>query len=272
MTEEAPTGPAASTQSSDELAVHIRTWRKRVDLNTIDGINRKTRRRTKLSQERAAALIGCSVGWYRRLEAGEQHNWSASFLNRVAKTLQLTPDEKTMLYLLTAADRDPLNVTEPPNRTTGLESLIDTIHALPWPAYINNDAWDLIAYNQHMANWFPWVTTGETNVMRWVFTYPEATTQLHNWKTEWAPQMLAQMRAAHALKPHNERLTEVINEILEVNDIARDLWDDPMAYIHPDGDRRSLFLPYHRHVQQIHLIALGPLRAPEHRVMYLVPC
>jgi hypothetical protein len=79
------------------------------------------------------------------------------------------------------------------------------------------------------------------------------------------------MRFAQARFPGNERLTEIITEILDHNQDARRLWDRPITYVHPDGDHRSLYLPRHEEVKPVELIALEPLRAPGHRVMMLLP-
>jgi hypothetical protein len=84
--------------------------------------------------------------------------------------------------------------------------------------------------------------------------------------------MLAQMMAANARHPSNMRLARLIREILDVNSFARDLWArDPKVYVHPDGDRRKLHLPFLDGIRDVELVALAPLRAPEVRLMMLMP-
>ena len=268
--------PAPNTtptpETTEELARLVRSWRERLNPDEIPGLHAsamRSRRRKRVSQEQAAALIGYSVGWLSSLERGDQQNYSVDFLDRVAYTLRLSPAEKTLLYLLATGHEPPVRVRESTMKAT--ETLQRILDAQPWPAYTNDEAWDLVAYNQHMQDWFPWVAGHENNVMRWVFTYPEARQQLYRWDTDWGPQMLAQMRFAHARIPGNERLTEVITEILQINEDARRFWDESTTYIHPDGDNRSLYLPYHRKVQPIELIALEPMRAPGSRIMMLIP-
>lgn len=272
MTPGPPRAATPTPETSEELARLVRSWRERLNPDEIPGLHvhgARSRRRKRVSQEQAAALIGYSVGWLSSLERGEKQNYSVDFLDRVAYTLRLSPAEKTLLFLLATGHEPPIPVRESTMEVT--ETVRKLLDAQPWPAYINNEAWDLIAYNQHMQKWFPWVAGHESNVMRWVFTYPEARQQLHQWDSDWGPQMLAQMRFAHARFPGNKRLTEVISEILRVNTDARQFWDDASTHIHPDGDRRSLYLPYHRKVQPIELVALEPMRAPGSRVMMLIP-
>ncbi|MEU4239660.1 helix-turn-helix transcriptional regulator [Actinoplanes sp. NPDC026619] len=253
---------------SRELARHVRAWRTRLNPDEIPGFQQAwpgSRRRHHVSQEQAAALIGCSTHWYSRLEVGDQQNYSEDFLQRVAHVLRLDHDETRLLFLLVGKE-PPI----PVHRTTpdGLEPVLE---AQPWPAYLSDEAWDLVGHNEQMRSWFPWVVQDEANVMRWVFTYPEARQQLYNWETEWAPQMLAQTRAAQLRYPDNQRLHDIISEILNVNAVARRLWEKPIAYFHPDGDRRSLYLPRHEKPHPIQVVALEPLRSPGHRLIMLVP-
>jgi hypothetical protein len=85
--------------------------------------------------------------------------------------------------------------------------------------------------------------------------------------------MLAQMRVAHAREPDNVRLANLIQEILSANEDARRMWEsEPAVYVHPDGDRRKFYLPYHQEVITVEIVALAPLRATNVRVMILIPC
>ena len=256
----------------NELSRLVKTWRLRLRPDEIPGLSTtypRTPRRRHASKELVAFLTGCSVGWYGTLERGEAQNYSDDFLNRVAYTLRLNPAEKSMLFLL--ATGHALTTTEHDStmqRTATIERILD---AQPWPAYVSNESWDLLGYNKHMSDWFPWVQGHENNIMRWVFTFPEARTQLHRWDADWGPQMFAQMQFAQARQPENKRLAAVIDEILEVNPDARRFVEQPLTYPHPDGDHRSLHLPLHRKVQPIELVAFAPMRAPGSRFMMLVP-
>ncbi|GAA3344804.1 hypothetical protein GCM10020358_49510 [Amorphoplanes nipponensis] len=264
--------PVQSFTKPNELSLLMRTWRLRLNPEHIPGLSAAyphSRRRAKASKELIAFLTGCSVGWYSTLERGEAQNYSDDFLNRVAYTLRLNPAEKSMLFLLATGHAPTTAVHESRMRSTPTVQRI--LDAQPWPAYANDEAWDLVAFNKHMSDWFPWVEGHENNVMRWVFTFPEARTQLHHWETDWAPQMFAQMQFARARQPDNRRLAAVFDEILEVNEDARRFLEQPMTYPHPDGDHRSLHLPLHRKVQPIELVAFAPMRAPDSRVMMLIP-
>ena len=252
-----------------ELARLVRFWRQRLDPASISEPS-GTRRRARVSQEDMGRLIGATSHWYGTLERGEHSvNYSDDFLDRVAHALRLSPTERRALYLY-AVQREPL--PQPTHTEVRINDVAQRLlDEQPWPAYISDEAWDIVAYNDRLARWFPWITR-ENNIMRWVFTYPEARHQLHDWETTWAPLMLAQMRMASAANPDNTRLTTLIGEIIAANPFARELWEtQPDVYDHPDGDRRQLSLPPDSKIHTVEIVALGLMRLPNTRLIMLVP-
>jgi transcriptional regulator with XRE-family HTH domain len=217
-----------------------------------------------------AHLVGVSPPWYGRLERGEcAPNYSDDFLDRVAYALQLNDDERTVLFRL-AVGREPVPRVRVSSAVVG-EIMRRVIDRQPWPAYISDQSWDVVVHNQHMADWFPHLAY-ERNIMRWVFFHPQSRLQLIDWETSWAPLMLAQMRAAHARWPNNDRLAHLIREAVTVNECARHMWNnEPMVYAHPDGDRRKLHLPFEQGVREIEIVAWMPMRADDMRVVMLLP-
>jgi transcriptional regulator with XRE-family HTH domain len=261
--------PFPDPDPGKSLALHVRAWRLRLQPEMMPGLlhgRSGGRRRRHVSQEQIAMLVGCSTHWYSRLELGIVENYSDDFLQRVGRVLRLSPEEMTLLFLLTTG-KEPAT----PTRLPVLDGLEGVLEGQPWPAYLSNEAWDIIGHNAQMEDWFPWVVQKDANVMRWVFTYADARQQLVRWDTDWAMPMLAQMRIAQARYPNNQRLREVIAEVLECNRDARNLWERPMAYLHPDGDRRALYLPRHAEPQPVQIVALEPLRAPGSRLVMLAP-
>lgn len=266
-----PRRPRHPTTEPNQLALHVKAWRMRLKPDEIPGLSAaypQTRRRRFASKELVALLTGCSLGWYSTLERGEPQNYSDDFLTRVAHTLRLNAAEKNMLFFLATGHEPAIEQHSRMQHTPTIQRLLD---AQPWPAYIADESWDLIAFNKHMSEWFPWVEGNESNVMRWVFTFPEAQIQLHNWRTDWAPQTFAQLQYAQARQPDNKRLTAIIDEILELSPDARRFKEQPTICTHPDGDRRALHLPCHSKIQLIEIVASEPLRAPGSRCVSLIP-
>ena len=259
---------AADVAASTQLARYVRAWRLRLDPAVFpvlrQGWAHGQRRRT-VSQEEVARLVGCSTQWFARLELGYVKNYSDAFIQSVAQALHLDCDETRLLFLLTGKEPPPLTHQA---ATDGLEPLLA---AQPWPAYLRDDAWNLVAYNENMRSVFPWVQHDDANVLRWVFTDPDARRRLHRWGTEWAPQMLAQLRTAQLRHPDDQRLSDIIRDILDLNGDARRLWETPLIKFHPDGDRRSIYVPGQAEPHRIQIVALEPLRAPGTRLIMLVP-
>lgn len=263
---------------SAELSRLVRAWRARLEPSRFPGLLHGARARKTVSQSDVARIIGVTPTWYGKFERGEDGNYSEDFLDRAAHALRLSDDERTTVYLLAAGRRPTLasrtaahEAAEVPKPAETSPVLARLVHAQPWPSYILDETWNVITYNQHMREWFPWVTA-ERNLMRWVFTYPEARDYLCRWETEWAPRMLGQMTAAAALRPGNAELAALIHEILGHSDFIRNLWhNEPHVHLHPDGDRRAVRVPPRRGVTQIEIVALEPLRASGARVMHLVP-
>jgi transcriptional regulator with XRE-family HTH domain len=260
-----PGVPAVSTQ----LARYVRAWRLRLDPELLPGLRpdwTHSQRRRTVSQEEIARLVSCSTQWFARLERGYIKEHSDAFIHAVAQVLRLDVDEARMLRLLTG--KEPAAPTPGGTRTEDLQSVL---MAQPWPAYIRDNAWNVAGYNDEMRALFPWVQDDDANVMRWVFTHPDARRRLHQWGTEWAPPMLAQLRAEQLRHPGDHRLVEIIRDILDASVEAQRLWEETLVKFHPDGDRRSICLPGQPEPHRVQIVALEPLRAPGTRLIILVP-
>ena len=257
-----------------ELHTLMVGWRERLDPLQIPGLLASQGGRRKhvrhVSQQAVAGLLDVSQQWYGRLERGDrEQNYSDPFLDRVSYTLRLNADERRVLFMLAAGHEPPARpVTAAAQVSSSMRKVLE---AQPWPAWVSDPGWEALALNSASFRWFPHMQW-ETNIMRWTFAYPESRMQLVDWDTVWAPLMLAQMRAANAKWPHHERLKQIIAESLAVNETAKRLWDeDPMVYVHPDGDHRSLWLPYAQEPTKVELVAWAPMRNDDLRVVMLIP-
>jgi transcriptional regulator with XRE-family HTH domain len=257
-----------------ELHTLMVGWRERLDPQGIPGLLAEQGGRRKnvrqVSQQVVAGLLGVSPLWYGRLERGErEQNYSDVFLDRVSYTLRLNSDERRVLFMLACGHEPPARPHEGTAQVS--RSMRLTLEAQPWPAWVSDPGWEALALNSASYRWFPHMAW-ETNIMRWTFAYPESQLQLVDWHTVWAPLMLAQMRAANAKWPEHEPLKQVIAEALSVNEAAKYLWEnDPMIRVHPDGDHRSLWLPYAPEPTKVELVATAPMRNMDLRVVMLIP-
>ncbi|UQA92526.1 helix-turn-helix transcriptional regulator [Streptomyces halobius] len=181
-------------------------------------------------------------GWYGKLERGKLDHVGDEFLESIVRVLDLNDAQRAHLFL-------EANKCEPPPRPRPDARTIDPvvsaiIHQLPWPAYTFDQRWDIRVFNKAAARDYPWMLHG-INVMIWALTYREARLQLSDWEEKWAKPMASQLRIAHKANPDDARLNEVCDEIKQRDEVARRiLVDDVTTVIHPDGDRRRLFLPH----------------------------
>ncbi len=261
----------AQLAPSEQLRDLVPRWRRRLKPSAIPGLFYESNipKKKYVSQENVAHLVGVSTRWYANLERGEPGPYSTDFLDQVAAALRLSLEERAVLYML-ATGQEP----EPPRAVpvgpdfAGLRALVN---AQPWPAYVSDDAWDCLFSNQHHLSWFPHLRH-EPNIMLWPFLYAESKIQLIDWERSWARPMLAQLRAASARHPDNERLQEIIRRILTGSADARRIWDEGAeVHLHPDGDRRLMHVPDFDRPRLIEIVALTSLRATGFRLMMLLP-
>jgi transcriptional regulator with XRE-family HTH domain len=181
-----------------ELAAFLRTRRERISPEDV-GLPPGTRRRTAgLRREELAQLAGVGVTWYTWLEQGRPINASVQVLDAIGRTLKLDATERAHLFRLadvpgTAAvpgcDDCPL-----PDQ---MQQILD---ALPLPACVVTERFDLLAWNATYAAIFPGVTsapTDERNTLLSAFTSLPCCAPFDNHQASCAV-MVGQLRAAYS--------------------------------------------------------------------------
>ncbi|MFH8409579.1 helix-turn-helix domain-containing protein [Streptomyces sp. NPDC018019] len=255
----------------DDLGALLVFWRERLDPRRIAGVD-TSRRRLKpgLTQAEVAHLTGVGLTWYRALEKGTKAEFSERFLQRLAMTLRLSETEKIMLFQLAKGYAPPPVHVADDAGAADADMRLMLNQMAPYPAYLSNVCWDIIAWNPILDEWFPWLPY-ERNMMRLAFLYPEAQEQLVNWKEDWARPFLAQIRVVLTLHPDNKGLQQLRDDILNGNDVARELWDQKETIRHPDGHVRGIRLPDQNKVMPVKIMAMAPMRNMDMRFITLVP-
>lgn len=85
------------------LGSFLRTLRKRIDPDSrrLGPYERPlSRHRRRVTQEEVAEIVGVSRGWYKSLESGAGVRASAPLLDRLARALTLTDEERALLFRL----------------------------------------------------------------------------------------------------------------------------------------------------------------------------
>lgn len=226
-----------------------------------------------ITQDQAAQLAGVSRRWYNSLESGRPKNYSDRFLHRIRAVLALDDEEWAIVYCITrgrapaATPESPLNQLLPP----ALRDLVE--QSKTWGIYLSDQRWDVLACNEKIQEYFPWMGSG-INVVEWVLTWPEARAQLINWQRDWALPTIAALRVNAEQWPNDKRLQEVI-ETVRLDSTARKLWNAPdlPAVSHPaSSSPRRLYLPRQEDQEfAIRIVALTPMERPSCRLIAITP-
>ncbi|MDJ1136272.1 helix-turn-helix domain-containing protein [Streptomyces iconiensis] len=248
----------------NELGTLLRAWRKRATRPQAAPAALLRRRGPGLTQRDVARLTRVSVTWYRELERGAPRDFGMDLLQDLAAVLDLSDTERTVLFQLALGHPPPLAT---PVGDEPVSPLVQPVlEALPYPAYISNLWWDIVAANSSHAHWFP--SLGG-NPMRWLFLTAEARQQLIDWPTDWALPALAEIRYALALHPDCAELQRLRDDILRSSPEASRLWANNAAQARPDQRVRRLRLPVREGTTAVQALAFAPLDAPSSRLIIL---
>lgn len=184
---------------------------------------KRWRQAAGLTQTPVAKALGMGVRTYRNVEKGATPpRFTKAQCEALAELLQLDKSERHALLLYnigTTLDDDPLVGTNPELRKA-MRLLID--RQMPSPAYLTDRNWNILAYNQAMAEWWPWVMEPRANLMRWALTNLEARALYHDWDMH-ATAYIRLLKFAQATHKDNFELAELIAEVRRNPDVDR-IW------------------------------------------------
>jgi PAS domain-containing protein len=207
------------------LAHFLRTRRERLSpahFHLPDGGRR--RRTPGLRREELAHLAGIGLTWYVKLEQGQNIQVSAQVLESLARTLQLTPDERAYLFIL-AREHLPLpRQSALPQITTELQTVLDAL--LPSPAFVTNERLDIIGWNRTAAQIFAdygALPDWERNLVWLIFTDPAQRTIYVQWE-EAAQRILGLFRASGAQHADDDWFIERRDQLMQASSEFRTWW------------------------------------------------
>jgi transcriptional regulator with XRE-family HTH domain len=232
-------------------------------------INPHARRRTPgLRREEVAQLCGLSTTWYTWIEQGREITLSATALARLADALRLSPAERAYLFELTRR-RDPT----PPINGSGLTAtpgeLMAVLQGTVVPAYLLDRLWHGRGWNDAAKRLFsPWLDSGETCLLRYVFLNPTAHDFIHDWDDR-ARRLLAEFRADTAHAPHEPEMQELVCQLLDRSAAFARFWNN-YAVLAREGGIRLFNHPQDGRLryQQITFV---PATHPDYKLVMLLP-
>jgi transcriptional regulator with XRE-family HTH domain len=175
------------------LGAFLRSRRERLRPELV-GLPAGVRRRTPgLRREEIAQLASVSVTWYTWMEQGRAVSVTGPVMASVARALQLSAAERA--YLFTLACVPPAGET--PATTPVSQALRQLVeHQQPFPAYLMDRSWDVLAINAAAIDLFGAFDTpagGSPNMLWYTFTSPEARRRIVDWDAR-AQRLLAEFR------------------------------------------------------------------------------
>jgi transcriptional regulator with XRE-family HTH domain len=220
--------------SKSEIGTFLRLRRERLTPEDV-GLPRSTRRRTAgLRREEVAILAGVSATWYTYLEQGRGRDVSPGVLDGVAGALQLNEDERRYMHQLVYGR---VIGPRPLDGGTNIRALLTEIIALsntnPYPVYLLNDAFDLLAWNDAAVEWYAdWnaLPKDERNLLSWMLTSREAKERIANWE-ETARDVVMQWRAHITRRPRG-KYAEQICYLKTRSPEFRKWWDSHLVLEH----------------------------------------
>ncbi len=250
------------------LGAFLRDRRERLSPEKA-GLKAAGRRRTPgLRREEVAQLSGLSTTWLTWAEQGRDIALSDAALSRLAAALRLTAAERAYLFELTRRrDPEPLvRLPSPPAAPPELGAALDAITA---PAYLLDWLWHARGWNAPAARLFaPWLSSGETNLLRYVFLDRSAPRFIRDWNDR-ARRLIAEFRADTARDPDNRALRALVDELTTASPQFARLWRD-QAVLAREGGLRSFDHPEDGPVSFTQ-ITLVPATPPGHKLVMLLP-
>lgn len=251
-----------------ELAAFLRSRRERItpaDVGLLPGLRRRT---PGLRREEVAQLAGVGVTWYTWLEQGRPINASVQVLDAVARTLRLDKAEAEHLYRL--ADVPALPVADTGDQLEPeIQVVLDKLS--PLPAAIYTGRYDLLAWNQGYAAFFPFLTgaaPAERNALWAAFTARECCTPFVNVDAE-LPNMVATFRAAFGRHVGEPAWTEFVRRLSEASPVFARMWAS--HDVADPGTRMKLFRHSTIGLVRMSSTSLGVSGRPETRLVIYTP-
>ncbi len=188
-----------SSARRTELAAFLRSRRERISPEEVGLLPGSRRRTAGLRREELAQLAGVGVTWYTWLEQGRPINASVQVLDAIARTLRLDAVERGHLFRLAevpgVAGATPPECTACPLPDT-VQQILD---AMPYPANVTSERFDLLAWNQIYAAIFPRVVAappGERNTLLSSLTTPACCSPLPE-QGAYCDALVAQLRVSY---------------------------------------------------------------------------
>jgi transcriptional regulator with XRE-family HTH domain len=209
-----------------ELAGFLRRSRERIEPAAL-GLPARSRKRTPgLRREDVAQLAGISVDYYARLEQQRGAQPSEQVIGALADALRLTEDESDYLHRLAGYRTRERARASARRVSAGLQLLLDRVVDLP--AQVLDDSGQVLARNFMAEALFgaPALPGRAGNAFWRMFVDRESRRLIpESLQPILMAKHVADLRATHARRPHDEEVNVLIRDLLDASAEFRELWE-----------------------------------------------
>ncbi|RXZ68780.1 helix-turn-helix transcriptional regulator [Agromyces albus] len=213
-----------------ELSEFLRSRRERLQPEHV-GLERfEGARRVKgLRREELAQLARVSVDYYTKLEQGRVGNVSEPVLDAISLALRLDTAERS--YLRELVSSAPARERSPEAQSGTVERVRPTLQRLldcatTVPGYVVGRRCDVIAWNRMARNVFvdfELLPDRERNWGRLIFLHADVQALYADWTIK-GMETVAYLRMARARHPHDDELSELVEELQQRSEAFREWW------------------------------------------------
>jgi hypothetical protein len=258
-------------RNREALQTLLARARSRVDPAELELAPRADPRGRKvegLTHEHMTRLLGWPEHKYGYVERGKLATIDTEVLAPIARSLHLSDHEWEALVLY-ATGMPPAFRLDPRSGVTVPQPWERVLSGSGEMAYINDVAWDVVAYNAAFTRLFPGREVPD-NTMRWMLLHPQARVTLADWENSWLPLLVPQLRAAVAANPHNRTLARLQADARRDPDVGP-VFEGPTAeYIQPRAEGARPLLHAELGLGWATMCAAGPFGVPGGRLMFVL--
>ncbi|WP_118135821.1 helix-turn-helix transcriptional regulator [Oceanicella sp. SM1341] len=228
-------GSAPPTEPGKALGAFLRDRRARLDPAAF-GLPLTRRRTPGLRREELAQRAHVSATWYTWLEQGRGGAPSADVLERLARALALTEEEREHMFLLAQARPPQVRPGPPTGLPPRLRQVLDAFGDTP--AVVKTPDWTVLAWNRAATAIFADFTalpaTGR-NVLRMLFRRPAAT-RLDDWESV-ARHVVGSVRRDTLRAGLQEETRALVEALSAESPEFRAMWAEQEVHVHGEGHK-----------------------------------
>ena len=206
-----------------ELGEFLRSRRARLRPADVGFPATDRRRASGLRREELASIAGVTVSWLAKIEQGRAQSVSPDVLGALARALRLDRSEHEHLFSLAGLRSDPGKRFRP-QVTGALRALLDALD--PNPAYVLDQAWNMVAWNDAEAALFPGLlryVDDPPNLLELVFGDAELAALMVDHDEEQI-RLVAQFRVHRTATPDEPELDALVARLEASSPGFRRLW------------------------------------------------